>query len=263
MIKNKYNFVENIIIPMAGHGSRFKDNNFNTIKPLIQVDHECILEKSMSHLPNSKNKIIILKKDLFNKYSNLRSLIFKKKFNELLLKNNTLGQADTCYKSKDIINLEEDVLIHSCDYILRYSKNEFFELKKKYDVIIFTFKLRSKIIKNYSDFAYCLIKNNKTVGNIIEKKTISNDPTKDQMAVGTFWFKKAENFFKSCEQAKKQKNFIKKELYIANNINNLIKNKLKVGYLEVDFWNNLGDVYNFYTYIYWKSFFSEAGYINT
>ena len=70
--------VDNIIVPMAGLGLRFKENNFGTIKPLIKVDHQCILEKSISKLPNSANKIIILKNEIHKKYSNLRKLIKKK-----------------------------------------------------------------------------------------------------------------------------------------------------------------------------------------
>ena len=34
--------VSNIILPMAGLGTRFKKKNFGTIKPLIKVDHQCI-----------------------------------------------------------------------------------------------------------------------------------------------------------------------------------------------------------------------------
>ena len=60
--KNKKESVDNIIIPMAGLGVRFKKKNFDTIKPLIKIDHECILEKSISNLPFSTNKFIILKK---------------------------------------------------------------------------------------------------------------------------------------------------------------------------------------------------------
>ena len=66
--------VSNIVLPMAGLGIRFKKKNFGTIKPLIKIDHQCILEKSISKLPNSKNKLIILKKEIYEKYSNLRKL---------------------------------------------------------------------------------------------------------------------------------------------------------------------------------------------
>ena len=55
--------LENIIIPMGGLGKRFKKYKFNTIKPLIQIDDKCILEKSMMYLPKTKN---IFKKVLIN-----------------------------------------------------------------------------------------------------------------------------------------------------------------------------------------------------
>ena len=173
--------VNTTIIPMAGLGQRFKRNNFETIKPLIKVDNECILEKSISHLPNSAKKIIILKNEIYEKYSNLRKLIKKNNFNPIVIKKNTLGQSDTCYKAKEEVDQNKDLLIHSCDYILRFSKTDFYKLKKNSDVIIFTYKLKSKVIKNYSDFAYCVTKNNNIVSKIVEKKTISKNPQNDQV----------------------------------------------------------------------------------
>ena len=253
--------VSNIVLPMAGLGIRFKKKNFGTIKPLIKIDHQCILEKSISKLPNSKNKLIILKKEIYEKYSNLRKLIKKNNFKSLLLNKNTLGQADTCYKAKGLINNNQDVFIHSCDYILRFSKKKFFALKKRSDVIIFTYKLKSRIVNNYSNFAYCSFNNDNTVKKITEKKTISNNPSNDQMIVGTFWFKKSKDFFMSCEIAKKKKYYVNKELYVANNINILIKKGLIVKLLEVDFWINFGDVYDFNSFIYWQNFFSETNYL--
>ena len=65
----------------------------------------------------------------------------------------------------------------------------------------------------------------------------------------------------SCEIAKKKKYYVNKELYIANNINILIKKNLKVKFLEVDFWINFGDVHDFNSYIYWQNFFSETNYL--
>ena len=53
--------IKNIIIPMAGLGSRFKKENFTTIKPLITIDNKSILEESLKELPHSKNKIVLKK----------------------------------------------------------------------------------------------------------------------------------------------------------------------------------------------------------
>ena len=57
------------------------------------------------------------------------------------------------------------------------------------------------------------------------------------------------------ERSIEKKNYINKELYVANNINILIKKKKKVKIFEVNHWKNLGDYFSYKQYIYWKNFF--------
>lgn len=246
--------IKNIIIPMAGLGKRFKNENFSTIKPLIIIDKNSIFEESIKDLPYSKNITAILSKKIFEKYSILKKILKNNKIKSFLLNKNTLGQSDTCYKVKKIINPDEDLFIHSCDYVMKYSYKKFKKISSSCDVVIFTFKLKSTIVKSYNDFAYCKEKKGKIL-KITEKKTISNNPQNDQMVIGTFWFKKASDFFEMHEQSLKKKNYVKKELYVANNINLLIKKKKKVKIFEVNYWKNLGDYHSYNQYIYWKNFF--------
>ena len=56
-MRNK-KFLDYIIIPMAGLGTRFKKSNFKTIKPMILVDDKSILEKSIMDLPKVKDKFM-------------------------------------------------------------------------------------------------------------------------------------------------------------------------------------------------------------
>lgn len=240
---------------MAGLGKRFKKEKFSTIKPLITINkNNSIFEESIKELPSAKNKIAIINKSIFSKYNILRKILLKHNVKNLLLNKKTLGQSDTCYKSKKFLNNNDDLFIHSCDYVMKYSHKKFKKLTLTSDVIIFTIKLKSSIVKNYNDFAYCKEKKGKVI-KISEKKTISNTPDQDQMIIGSFWFKKAEDFFFSHEMALKEKNFIKKELYVANNINSLIKKKKTVKVFEVLYWKNLGDYFSYNQYIYWKDFF--------
>ena len=206
------------------------------------------------NLPVSKNIIAILNKKIFDKYTILKKIFKNNKIKSLQLNNDTLGQSDTCYKAKKIINQNEDLFIHSCDYVMKYSYKKFKKISSSCDVIIFTFKLKSSIIKNYNDFAYCKEKKGKVIS-ISEKKIISSNPQHDHMAIGTFWFKKASDFFEMHEQSLKKKNYVKKELYVANNINLLIKKRKKVKIFEVNHWKNLGDYFSYNQYIYWKNFF--------
>ena len=246
--------IKNIIIPMAGLGERFKRNNFSTIKPLIRIDNSTILEESVKELPPSKKKICILKKKIFNKYGVIKKILKKNKISPFLLDKDTLGQSDTCYKVINKIKSNEDLFIHSCDYIMKYSYKKFLKTIKNSDVVIFTYRLRSTIVKNYNDYAYCIQKKG-LVKKITEKVTISKNPSEDHMIIGTFWFKNSKDFFDIHETSVTKKNFINNELYVANNINFLIKKKKKIKIFEVDYWKNLGDVFSYNQYIYWKNFF--------
>lgn len=255
-MNNYKNFLDYIIIPMAGLGSRFKKSNFKTIKPVILVDDKSILEKSIMDLPKAKNKLIILNKKIYNKYPVLNKIFNKYKLKKILLEKNTLGQADTVFKSKIFLNYEKNALIHSCDYILKFSHEKFKKAIIDNDVIIFVYRLKSRIVNNYNDFAYCSISNNEQkVKKIVEKKIISKTPWNDFMVVGTFWFDKIGIFYESHEIALMNKQTVSNEYFIANNINNLIKKKYKVSYFEVDEWINLGDYFDYQQYIYWKDFF--------
>jgi bifunctional N-acetylglucosamine-1-phosphate-uridyltransferase/glucosamine-1-phosphate-acetyltransferase GlmU-like protein len=248
--------IDNIIIPMAGLGQRFKKNNFSTIKPLILIENTTILENSIKELPLAKRKYCILKKDIFDKYSLIKKILNKNKISPYLLSADTLGQSDTCYKIINYINPKEDLFIHSCDYVMKYSYKKFIKQTIGADVIIFTYKLKSTIVKNYNDYAYCL-EHNGIVKKIVEKKTVSQNPSEDHMIVGSFWFKNSKDFFDMHDIALKKGLYVNKELYVANNINILIKQKKKVKIFEVDHWKNLGDVFSYKQYIYWNNYFKK------
>lgn len=247
--------LENIIIPMGGLGKRFKKHKFRTIKPLIQVDDKCILEKSMMYLPKSKNIYLIIKKSIFDKSRVLKKIAKQENIKFFFLSSNTLGQADTISNVQKSLPISKEAIIHSCDYILKFNVDYFLEMKKKCDVIIFSTKLKNKIVNNYNDYAYCKIKNKNDVEKIVEKKTISDDPANDNIVTGSFWFKKISDCIKSQEISVYNKNLINNEYYVANNVNNLIDIGLKVKIMHVDHWINLGDYFVLQEYIYWKNFF--------
>lgn len=242
---------------MAGLGKRFKKKHFNTIKPLIKIDKKCIFEESISNLPKAKKKFGVVNKMIFQKYNLLKKIFIENKIEDFQLKKHSLGQSDTCYKLKNTINHNDDVMIHSCDYVMKYSKKKLMKKMSMADVLIFTYKLKSTIVENYKHFAYCEVKKDQVLS-IKEKKIISPTPENDQMIIGTFWFKKYKDFLHAHESGVINKNFINNEIYVANNINYLIKKKKKVKIFEVSEWKNLGDFFSYQMYIYWKNYFSKT-----
>ena len=52
----------NVLIPMAGEGSRFKINGYELPKPLIEVDGEPMIKKAVSTLNLQGRHIFVTRK---------------------------------------------------------------------------------------------------------------------------------------------------------------------------------------------------------
>ena len=110
----------NIIIPMAGQGSRFATSGFNLPKPLIQVAGQAMYRHAVNCLPlNLATKLVfILRENEF--VEDLKEDIaqhYQKSYpcEILVLDHNTQGQAETVLKSKPILDLTVPSLVHNCD----------------------------------------------------------------------------------------------------------------------------------------------------
>ena len=63
----------NILIPMAGLGSRFPREKFKKIKPLIEINSVPMIIRSVESLDLKGNYLFVIKKDEFS--SELKSII--------------------------------------------------------------------------------------------------------------------------------------------------------------------------------------------
>jgi len=260
--KSNNNFFSDIsMIPMAGEGNRFKNYGYRTSKPVIQIGEQSLIKKCILSLPKSKNNIYLLRENdylndsFLNDLENIRS---SESSEFISVKETTSGQAATCLLAADLLDLNASLMISSCDYELVYDSKKLEDLrnKKNPDVIIFTFRLKSLPVSSYENFAYCKNDSNK-VSKVVEKKCISENPSLDQMATGTFWYKKAEFFINSAEELIQNDLRINNEHYVGTSINFLINNGLKVMTFEVDQWISFGDPKELDLYYFWEEFFSK------
>lgn len=263
---NNLNFKTNIIfpgsnlIPMSGEGKRFREYGYRVTKPLIEINKKPMIFNACTTFPRSNNwNFIINKKD--DKNNRINNLIKKidNNANIFQVEKITKGPAESCYLAKKKINKNEPLFISSCDYLTIFNEKKWEKIikNKKIDGAIWTFKLQSLIVKSYDAFGYCKVHKNKFIKEIVEKRTISNNPKLDHMMIGSFWFRKAKSFFESFDESKKRKFMIKNEYYVGNNINLLIRNNFKFVIFEIDQWISLGDPFELKVFEYWKNFFKK------
>jgi len=208
----------NVLIPMAGLGSRFSLKGYKEPKPLIDVCGKPMIQHAIETLGfNNWQFIFVIRKYENLKYNDqLKELLESITTNPIIheIDFDTEGATHTCLQVKDLIDNDDELIITNCDQILNWKPNTFlFGMRMRgVDGGILTYT--STDLKN--SFAKCTI--DRLVIQIAEKKAIS-----DIALVGLHYWKKGSDFVWSAEKLMEHEDKTKNEYYIAPTYNELIK----------------------------------------
>lgn len=234
----------NILIPMAGLGSRFSLKGYDKPKPLIDVDGKTMIERSIETIDLRGQYIFVVRKYEFEKYNHILIQLLKNITNKpiiITVDHDTDGATSTCLLAKEHINNNEPLVITNCDQILKCSITKFTEnaLKNDVDGSIITYPSDDE--KN--SFAKV---DNGVVTEVAEKKKISRSAL-----VGVHYWKKGSDFVRSAEKLIEHKDKTKNEYYIAPTYNELIKEGKKISayYVLEEDYISLGSPEELKTYI--------------
>lgn len=249
------------LIPMAGSGSRFKKDGFNTPKPLLTWNGAPLVVHASRSMPKAGRSIYIARLNELQSNRVLKNLLEINIEQQLInLEYKTNGQLDTCLAANEYIDDLESVFMTSCDYSVKYDPKswESFMKTEKCDVVVWVNRLGSMPVRSYDAFGYCDLDKNDMVTNIKEKQTLSSEPWKDAMIVGSFWFREWK-MIKLIEEKVKSKGpyFAASENYIGANINYLIDLGYRVKCFWVDEWISYGDPFEYEMLHYWAEYFEN------
>lgn len=207
----------NILIPMAGNGSRFVQAGCKVPKPLIKFDGgKTMIEHVINNLQYDKNKdkitFIIQKQHQDNwKLATYLTKTFPK-CQVIQIQETTEGAACTCLLAESYINPYEELLIANCDQIIEWNKQNF-------DVIRF---LSGEcdgtgiILTDYSinpNNSYVEIEDNH-ITKTAEKQLISNIAT-----AGIYYFRKFELFRTAATKMIQANDRTNNEFYVCPTYN--------------------------------------------
>lgn len=207
----------NIIIPMAGLGSRFIKNGIMTPKPLIEVNGKTLIEHAIKTLGINGNYIFITRKYENTEDNKKLSQLLKQlkpESVEIQIDHVTSGCSETCLYAKNFIDNNEELVITNCDQLLDWDANTFLQLvsSKSVDGAVVLFK--SKDPKN----SFANISGDR-ITEIVEKKSIS-----DNALMGLHYWKRGSDFVSSAEELLSSfRSSGRPECYISETYNHLIK----------------------------------------
>lgn len=182
----------NVLIPMAGEGSRFKQLGFTVPKPMIEINRKPMIQHVVDNLNIEANFIFCIRKDHEEQFQ-ISEFIknFEPTAKFVIVDSLTEGAACTTLLAKELINNEQELLIANSDQLVDFNSNEFYHAMNNdnIDGSILTFQ------SNETKWSYVSLDENNKVTNVVEKEVISNHAT-----VGVYYWSKGSEYVKYAEQ---------------------------------------------------------------
>ena len=217
----------NIVIPMAGAGSRFADAGYKDPKPLIPVHGIPMIKVVIDNLrPLIEHKFIFICQKKHQKTYNLR-----KKLSEwapgceiIEIDGLTDGAACTVLKARHIIDNSNQLMIANSDQYVDVSIDEYLDkmISRDLDGLIMTMQA------NDPKWSFVGLDGHNLVTNVVEKKVISNEAT-----VGIYNFKEGSEFVTSADKMIGDNLRVNGEFYVAPVYNEMLKKNAEVGIFNI------------------------------
>ena len=215
----------NVLIPMAGAGSRFAAAGYTFPKPLIEVRDKTMIQTVVDNLNMEANFIFIVQKEHYEKY-NLKSLLqtIKPDCKIVQVDSMTEGAACTTLLAKEFINNDSPLVLANSDQFVEWNSNEVMYAfnADSIDGGILTFQA------NHPKWSYVKLDDNGFAAQIAEKNVISNNAT-----VGIYFWRKGSDYVKYAEQMIEANDRTNNEFYVCPVYNYAIKDGKKIRIKEI------------------------------
>ena len=217
----------NIVVPMAGRGSRFTENGYTDSKPFIDVNGKPMIQRVIENLniefDSSFEFVIICLKEDYDRYdfSIFDDVIGHEEWEVICLKDVTEGAAQTMLKAEQFINNDTPMLSFNTDQMIDYN-NDTWNHFSQYDGGIPCFWGDS------TDWSYAKCGDDGFVTEVAEKKVISNDAT-----AGYYYWSEGQDFVKYAKQMIEENSRTNGEFYVAPVYNWAIRDGKKIAISQV------------------------------
>lgn len=218
----------NIVIPMAGLGSRFSNAGYSKPKPFIDVGGKTMIERVLDNLWIPEARFILLAKaEHILKYANYVSDIRKRYSAEFYPVNYlTQGTACTVMLARDLINNDTPLIVANSDQIVDIDFEHFLKnaQRRALDGSILTFHDQKRDPK----WSFARLDDSGLVVEVREKEAIS-----DHATVGIYYFKRGSDFIEGTIEMMLAQDTVNGEYYTCPVYNYMIEENRKVGIYKI------------------------------
>jgi dTDP-glucose pyrophosphorylase len=215
----------NVLIPVAGAGSRFESAGFTFPKPLIEIFGKPMIQIVIENLNIEANFIYIVQTKHFHQYHlDVMLNLITPNCKIIQVDGMTEGAACTTLLAKELIDNENSLLIANSDQFVEWNSGEtlYSFMSEGIDGGIVTFN------STHPKWSYVRLNSEGFVQEVAEKKPISNLAT-----VGIYFWRKGSDYVKFAEKMIESNDRVNGEFYVCPVFNYAILDQKKFKISEV------------------------------
>ncbi len=214
----------NIVVPMAGKGSRFTEAGYKLPKPLIEINGHPMIEFVIRNItPSLDHKFIFICQQEHKDKYNMEKLLKKLAPESIIIPITyvTEGAACTVLLAEKYIDNDMPLMIANCDQYVDTDIDEYIKNMEGYDGLIMTMPA--------DDPKWSFIKYKEKLVTLVREKEIISD----QATVGIYNYKHGSDFVKYAHQMMEKNVRVNNEFYVAPVYNEMISDGLNITYSDV------------------------------
>lgn len=214
----------NIVVPMAGRGSRFSEVGYDMPKPLIDINGHPMVEFVTNNIkPSCEHRFIyICQQEHIEKYGLADKLKHYSADCEIIpISYITEGAACTVLLAEKLIDSDNPLMIANSDQFVDTDINAYLRGMEGYDGLIMTMPA------SHPKWSY--IKYEKDLVTLVREKEVISD----QATVGIYNYKRGSDFVRFAHQMMDRNIRVNNEFYVAPVYNEMIEAGLRITYCDV------------------------------
>lgn len=212
----------NIVLPIAGRGSRFAQAGYTLPKPLVPVFGVPMIEVVVDNVrPSRPHRFIFITLQEHLDHTDMRPTLQRAAPGCTIIPVNqvTEGAACTVLLARELIDNDQPMMIVNSDQFVDASIDAYLAAMddQRADGIIMTFW------SDHPKWSYCRMRPDGTVSQVVEKQVVSNEAT-----VGIYNYRRGADFVWGVSEMIRQNLRVNNEFYVAPGYNPLIDRGQKI-----------------------------------
>lgn len=217
----------NIVLPMAGHGSRFAQAGYPMPKPLIPIGARTMIELVVENLrPRQPHRFIFVCQQAHLDHYPLREHLERAAPGCVVLpvQRVTMGAACTVLLARAWIDREAPLMIANCDQYVDVDINNYLARMEldACDGLIMTMTARDP------KWSFVRLDERRRIVEVVEKRVVSDEAT-----VGIYNFRHGRDFVAAADSMIARDQRVNGEFYVAPAYNELLKRGLRLEFHNI------------------------------